>query len=79
MAYKSPPDNSIDGAGGLEPYVNRYYQNQQLPYTYADVLKYFNNEDVPVTRRAKKTGITRTTFYRWQKRYNLEHAQDKAN
>lgn len=73
MSYKQPPDNSIEGAGGLEPYVNRYYQKNNLPYTYGDLLKYFNNEDVTLTRRAKRTGVSRNTFKSWQARYNMEH------
>lgn len=73
MAYKSPPDTSIEGAGGIEPYVDNFFAKRGQPYTYSrDVLPLFHKK-LSWNSKGTVVDVAGSTFKKWQTRYNLEH------
>lgn len=67
---QQPPTHSIENYGGLEAYVNRFFKNRNLPYTYqGDVVPMFNKTGLPVATRARQLGIVKSTFENWERIY----------
>lgn len=71
--YKIPPDNSIEAAGGLEPYVDNFFAKRQKPYTYSRDVEPLFYKKIPWTIKGRMVDITAATFKSWEARYNMEH------
>jgi hypothetical protein len=69
--FKQPPDNTIDGAGGLRPYITRFYEKKGVSHDLdTEVIPMFNNNDIPLARRLRKLDVSKTAFKNWETYYN---------
>jgi len=71
MRKNNLPDNSIDGAGGLEPYVDNFFAKRQLPYTYNRDVEPLFHKKLPWTIKGRMVDVTAATFKSWESKYNL--------
>lgn len=72
--YKLPPDNSIDGAGGLEPYVDNFFAKRGKPYTYKRDVEPLFHKKLSWNAKGLVVDVSGGTFKKWQKRYNIDNA-----
>lgn len=67
------PDNSIKGAGGLEPYINRFFIRNGIDKNYSDFLDLLKYQKIPKATRARELGIAKNTFNNWVNLYEATH------